>query len=82
MKLIAFDESPNTLRALVLDNYTIFFSYQTPVAAFRHSDSALFVDKTHYSVTTSKHLNIVRQNYSWIHEEPVDPSFFELTKLT
>lgn len=38
------------------DGVTVFYSYQTPVAAFVPGKGAL-VTKTKYSTTTSKHVN-------------------------
>ena len=40
---------------LVIDDTTIMFSYQTPVAGF--DDLGAFRTDTKYSVTTSRHIN-------------------------
>jgi len=40
---------------LTLDNITIMFSYETPVAGY--DDKGAFRTDTKYSVTTSRHIN-------------------------
>ena len=52
--------SPN-FNELVIDNVSIWFSYQTPVAIY--SDS-LYISKNIWSPTTGNHLNIINPNRS------------------
>ena len=52
--------SPN-FNELVIDNASIWFSYQTPVAIY--SDS-LYISKNIWSSTTGNHLNIINPNRS------------------
>lgn len=52
--------SPN-FNELVIDNISIWFSYQTPVAIY--SDS-LYISKNIWSPTTGKHLNVINPDRS------------------
>lgn len=57
---------------LKFDNTTVFFSYNTPVAAC--IDGTLYRTSKKYSVTTSKHIN---QWLAGAKAEMRDPAFFE-----
>jgi hypothetical protein len=52
--------SPN-FNELVIDNVSIWFSYQNPVAIY--SDK-LHISKNIWSSTTGKHLNVINPNRS------------------
>jgi hypothetical protein len=50
---------------LCLDNITIFFSYQTPVAVHDSELAVFYVTNTNYSKTTTRHVN------SFVGDNPV-----------
>jgi hypothetical protein len=47
----------NQTEAIMNDGTIIFFSYETPVAAYLPSRSGFIKTDTKFSVTTSKHIN-------------------------
>lgn len=63
---------------LKLNDWVVFFSYQTPVVAWNRRDGEVYVTATKYSRTTTKHINkylreIMPHNPSVYHE--VEQSF-------
>ena len=47
---------PNQTELTLNDGTVLFFSYQTPVAAFTPKQGYIYTEKK-YSVTTSRHIN-------------------------
>ena len=52
---------------LCLDNITILFSYQTPVAVQDSELAVIYVTNTKYSKTTTRHINSFVGDNSVIH---------------
>ncbi len=57
------DNSKPNQTTLEINDVTIYFSYSVLIA-FRHYDYGLVCNKKKYSVTTSKHLNQVKQMFA------------------
>lgn len=53
-------------------NFTAFQSYKTLIAVYNHNNDVMYIDKEKYSCTTSKYLNIFKDEYLPLHIEYVN----------
>jgi hypothetical protein len=56
------DNSKPNQTTFQIGDVTVYFSYHTPIA-FHYYDTGLVVNTEKYSVTSSKHLGQVKQQY-------------------
>lgn len=59
----------NNFSKLIVDNATIWFSYETPIAfKVKYSINDTFIAKNQWSRTSGKHINRVKEEVEWYTE--------------
>lgn len=63
---------------LMLNDWYVFFSYQTPVVAIRRSTDSLYVTEKYWSHTTTRHINKYLADLNYPQDAVKKPqSFFD-----
>ena len=67
--LFSLKQIKSNINAVYLGSYIYYFSYETCICIYDSYNKRMYIDDTKYSITTSKHVKVIKNEYDYLNPD-------------